>query len=99
MLEVSGEKPSKDAVIFIINTMILTSTLMKIKSDNPSGEDVKNFRHEISIMKSAGHHQNIVSIIGCCTIEVTRPMLVVEYCSQGDLQTYLRTVRLKQTFQ
>ena len=94
----SGQKPSEDAVVSIINTMILTSPLIEKKSDDPSDEDVKNFHREISIMKTAGHHQNIVSIIGYCTIGVAKPMLVVEYCPQGDLQTYLRTVSLKPTF-
>ena len=68
---------------------------MEKKSDHPNGEDVNDFHREISIMKYAGHHQNIVSIIGCCTIDFARPMLGVEYCNQGDLQTYLRTVSLK----
>ena len=67
----------------------------KTKTDYPSSEDVKNFYREIFIMKFAGHHQNMVSIIGHCTINVARPKLVVEYCNQGDLQTYLRTVSLK----
>ena len=65
------------------------------KSDDPSEDDVRNFRHEIFIMKLVENHQNIVSIIGCYNVDVARPMLVVEYCSQGDLQTYLWTVSLK----
>ena len=69
----------------------------KKKTDDPSAEDVHNFLREILIMKLAGSHQNIVSIIGCCTIGVARPLLVVEYCSQGDLQTYLRMVSLNQS--
>ena len=81
------------------DAMILTSTLMKKKSDDSSGKGVQNFHREILIMKSIGYHQNIVSMVGCCTIDVARPMLVVEYCSQGDLHTYLRTVSLKRTFQ
>jgi len=46
------------------------------------------------MMKSAGQHPNIVSLIGYCTL-YNKPLLVVEYCSKGDLQTYLRTVRSK----
>ena len=68
-------------------------------TDDPSDEDVRNFRREILIMKLAERHENIVSIIGCYNIDVARPMLVVEYCSQGDLRTYLWTVSFKQTFQ
>lgn len=43
------------------------------------------------MMKSAGQHPNIVSLIGYCTL-YNKPLLVVEYCSKGDLRTYLRTV-------
>jgi len=43
------------------------------------------------MMKSAGQHPNIVSLIGY-SILYNKPLLVVEYCSKGDLQTYLRTV-------
>ena len=76
----------------------MTKKKKKKKTDDPSGEDVKNFHREIMMMKSVGYHQNIVSIVGHCTVDVAKPMLVVEHCSQGDLQTYLRTVSLKQTF-
>ena len=93
LLDESGEKPSQDAVILFIDTEIYVNG--EKKTDHPSGEDVNNFHREILIMKLAGHHQNIVSIIGYCTINVAKPMLVVEYCNQGDLQTYLRTVSLK----
>ena len=82
-----------DAVILFIDTDIYVNG--KKKSDHPSSEDIDNFHREILIMNFAGHHQNVVSIIGCCTIVIASPMLVVEYCNQGDLQTYLRTVSLK----
>jgi len=59
--------------------------------DDPTVDDIKNFYREISMMKSAGQHPNIVSLIGYCTL-YNKPLLVVEYCSKGDLQTYLRTV-------
>ncbi|XP_044006322.1 tyrosine-protein kinase receptor torso-like [Aphidius gifuensis] len=64
---------------------------VKMLQDGPSEDDVKNFKQEILIMKSAGIHRNIVSMIGCCTTSI-KPMLIVEYCSQGDLQTYLRNI-------
>lgn len=59
--------------------------------DDASVDDVKNFHREILLMKSAGNHKNIVSLIGCCT-SIENPLLIVEYCSKGDLQTYLKTV-------
>ena len=62
-------------------------------ADNPSFDDINNFEQEMSVMRSAGKHPNIVSMIGYCYLE-TRSLLVVEYCCKGDLQTYLRTVWL-----
>ncbi|KAI4477038.1 hypothetical protein M0804_013039 [Polistes exclamans] len=59
--------------------------------DNPTVDDVNNFYKEIQIMKSAGKHPNIVSLIGYCTM-YNKPLLIVEYCCNGDLQTYLRKI-------
>ncbi|XP_071560854.1 tyrosine-protein kinase receptor torso-like isoform X2 [Temnothorax nylanderi] len=69
----------------------IADVAVKMMKDNPTVEDIKNFHQEISMMKSAGQHPNIVSLIGYCTL-YDKPLLVVEYCSKGDLQTYLRTI-------
>ncbi|KYN45094.1 Fibroblast growth factor receptor 3 [Trachymyrmex septentrionalis] len=69
----------------------ITDVAVKMMKDDPTVDDVKNFYREISMMKSAGQHPNIVSLIGYCTL-YNKPLLVVEYCSKGDLQTYLRTI-------
>ncbi|XP_077265427.1 tyrosine-protein kinase receptor torso-like isoform X3 [Temnothorax americanus] len=69
----------------------IADVAVKMMKDNPTVEDIRNFHREISMMKSAGQHPNIVSLIGYCTL-YDKPLLVVEYCSKGDLQTYLRTV-------
>ncbi|EZA58397.1 Fibroblast growth factor receptor [Ooceraea biroi] len=69
----------------------VTDVAVKMMKDDPTVEDIKNFHQEISMMKSAGQHPNIVSLIGYCTL-YNKPLLVVEYCSKGDLQTYLRTI-------
>lgn len=75
-----------------INIKIYRQTiLLLLCADNPTVEDIKNFHQEISMMKSAGQHPNIVSLIGYCNL-YDKPLLIVEYCSKGDLQTYLRTV-------
>ncbi|XP_071646959.1 tyrosine-protein kinase receptor torso-like isoform X1 [Temnothorax longispinosus] len=69
----------------------IADVAVKMMKDNPTVEDIRNFHQEISMMKSAGQHPNIVSLIGYCTL-YDKPLLVVEYCSKGDLQTYLRTI-------
>ncbi|XP_012061628.1 PREDICTED: fibroblast growth factor receptor 3 [Atta cephalotes] len=69
----------------------IADVAVKMMKDDPTIDDIKNFYREISMMKSAGQHPNIVSLIGYCTL-YNKPLLVVEYCSKGDLQTYLRTI-------
>ncbi|XP_011314507.1 tyrosine-protein kinase receptor torso isoform X2 [Fopius arisanus] len=74
-----------------INDNETIDVAVKMLRDCPSAEDIKNFQQEMMVMKSAGKHPNIVSLIGCCTSEI-KPMIVVEYCSKGDLQNYLRNI-------
>lgn len=59
-------------------------------SDNPSIEDIKEFRREIDVMKFVGDHPNIVGIIGHCTKNIKEMLLLTEYCSRGNLLDYLR---------
>ncbi|KAA3673254.1 uncharacterized protein DEA37_0000380, partial [Paragonimus westermani] len=48
---------------------------------------------ELTVMKSAGIHPNVVTLIGRCTLPVFGPVLVIEYCPRGNLRTYLRSLR------
>lgn len=57
--------------------------------DKATTEDKRQLVKEVKVMKSVGFHVNIVSLIGYCS---TSMLLVVEYCSLGDLQNYLRKV-------
>lgn len=54
-----------------------------------SADEVRQLYQEIIIMKSVGTHRNLVSMIGFATTS-DGPLLLVEFCSKGDLQTYLR---------
>ncbi|OAD56447.1 Fibroblast growth factor receptor 3 [Eufriesea mexicana] len=63
---------------------------VKMLKDNATTEELENFRKEMLIMKFVNQHPNIVSLIGCCHL-YDKPVLVVEYCCKGDLQTYLKT--------
>ena len=52
----------------------------------------QDFLDEIQLIKAVGSHKNIVSMVGCCTLE--EPMfLLVEYAPYGDLLHYLRKHR------
>ncbi|CAH1114612.1 unnamed protein product [Psylliodes chrysocephalus] len=61
---------------------------IKMLRDNPTDEEIRQFQQEIEIMKSVPLHPHLVSLIGCVTKQ--NLLLVVEYCSKGDLQTFLR---------
>ncbi|XP_044263807.1 tyrosine-protein kinase receptor torso-like [Tribolium madens] len=69
-----------------------TQVAVKMLKESPTSEEIRQFTQEINIMKSVRQHPYIVSLIGCVTKgRIEGPLLVVEYCSRGDLQTYLRT--------
>ncbi|XP_041985002.1 tyrosine-protein kinase receptor torso-like [Aricia agestis] len=61
---------------------------VKMLKDFPSAEEIRSFRGEMELMKSVGVHPHIVSLVGCCSGR--RPLILVEYCSRGDLLTFLR---------
>ena len=60
--------------------------------DDPSDEQQEDFMHEIEQMKLLGAHQNIVSLVGCCTLQEHK-FLVIEYVPFGDLLQWLRRRR------
>ncbi|XP_025834074.1 tyrosine-protein kinase receptor torso-like [Agrilus planipennis] len=66
---------------------------IKMLKDYPNSSDLKEFQQEIEIMKTVGSHPHLVSLIGMCSWKRrNRPLLIVEFCAKGDLQSYLRSV-------
>ena len=63
-------------------------------SDDPSEQQKEEFLQEIEQMKLLGAHQNIVSLVGCCTLQDPK-FLVIEYVPFGDLLHWLRRRRRK----
>lgn len=62
--------------------------------ENASEDEKEDFKAEINFMKVIGRHENIVTILGCCTLY--DPLcLLVEYAPHGDLLHYLRDLRKK----
>ena len=57
-------------------------------SDDSTPEQKEEFLREIEQMKLLGAHQNIVSLVGCCTLQ--EQLLVTEYVPYGDLLQWLR---------
>ncbi|XP_050089735.1 tyrosine-protein kinase receptor torso [Anopheles aquasalis] len=63
---------------------------VKMLKECPRVEDIIEFRREMEVMKSVGTHPHIVSIVGHCTKNVRKMMLLTEYCGHGNLLNYLR---------
>ena len=57
--------------------------------DDASEDQKEEFLHEIEQMKLLGAHPNIVSLVGCCTLQEHK-FLVIEYVPFGDLLQWLR---------
>ena len=66
--------------------------LISLLLDHPSEAQEDEFLFEISMMKVLGAHQNIVSLVGCCTLQ-DHKFLVIEYVPFGDLLHWLRRKR------
>lgn len=65
---------------------------VKMLQESPTIEERRQFTQEIEIMKSVGSHKHLVSLIGCCLRRSdSTPLLVVEFCSKGDLKSYLQS--------
>ncbi|XP_016968442.1 tyrosine-protein kinase receptor torso [Drosophila biarmipes] len=63
---------------------------VKLLKDQPNDEDVYAFKCEIQMLKAVGKHPNIVGIVGYSTRFSHQMMLIIEYCSLGSLQNFLR---------
>ena len=60
--------------------------------DDASEDQKQEFLQETEQMKLLGSHQNIVSLVGCCTLQENK-FLVIEYVPFGDLLQWLRRRR------
>uniref|UniRef100_A0A7E4VQ30 Protein kinase domain-containing protein n=1 Tax=Panagrellus redivivus TaxID=6233 RepID=A0A7E4VQ30_PANRE len=71
-----------------------TSTEVAVKmlynhADESAQEDLLR---EISFMKRLGYHPHVLSMVGCITLGY-EPLLVIEFCANGDLLSLLRRHR------
>ncbi|KAK2570252.1 Tyrosine-protein kinase receptor torso [Acropora cervicornis] len=65
---------------------------VKVLNDKVDEEEIEDFKMEINFMKTLGRHENVVTMLGCCTLYP--PLcLIVEYVPYGDLLKYLRNLR------
>ena len=76
----------------IRNNVDTNFSAITLLSDDPSEVQKEEFLFEIAMMKLLGAHQNIVSLVGCCTLQEHK-FLVIEYVPFGDLLQWLRRKR------
>ena len=74
------------------NNISLIALLCSLCLDDSTSEQKDEFLREIEQMKLLGSHQNIVSLVGCCTLQEHK-FLVIEYVPYGDLLQWLRRER------
>ena len=67
-------------------------SMISLSLDDPSEAQKDEFLFEIATMKLLGAHQNILSLVGCCTLQ-DHKFLVIEYVPFGDLLHWLRSKR------
>lgn len=81
--------------VFIAQAQNGTIVAVKRLKKRPTEEDAEEFFNEITTMKKVGLHENIISLLGCCTLR--QPALIVmEYIGKGDLHKYLTAIRKHQ---
>ncbi|XP_040282105.1 receptor-type tyrosine-protein kinase FLT3 [Bufo bufo] len=65
---------------------------VKMLKENPDASEKDALMSELKMMTQVGHHDNIVNLLGACT--VSGPIyLIFEYCPHGDLLNYLKVRR------
>ncbi|OXA50319.1 Proto-oncogene tyrosine-protein kinase receptor Ret [Folsomia candida] len=72
----------------------METVAVKMLKVSATVEDREQLVKEIMTMQSLGFHPQIVGLIGACT-RGRSLSLVLEYCSGGDLLTFIRKVRSK----
>ncbi|KFP22850.1 Receptor-type tyrosine-protein kinase FLT3, partial [Egretta garzetta] len=67
---------------------------VKMLKEKPDASEKDALMSELKMMTHIGNHENIVNLLGACT--VSGPIyLIFEYCCYGDLLNYLRSKREK----
>ncbi|GAB1862189.1 Vascular endothelial growth factor receptor 3-like isoform X1 [Camponotus japonicus] len=74
------------------DTLVAVKMLQYSNTSNES-EARCQLLEEIKIMKAAGSHPHLVSLIGCCTLPNNPTCILLEYMEGGDLLAYLHSRR------
>lgn len=62
-------------------------------SDQHDANQYKDLASELKILIHVGEHPNIVNLLGACTTKGSKLCVILEFCSNGNLLTFLRSKR------
>jgi fibroblast growth factor receptor 1 len=72
----------------------ISEVAVKTLKENAAEAERKDLLSELDVMKSLEPHVNVVRLLGCCT-EKDPIFVIIEYVSQGKLQSFLRNSRVE----
>lgn len=72
-----------------------TTVAVKMLKESATKSELGNFIRELEVMKSVEKHENIVSLLGCCSRSGGPLYVIVEFAKHGNLRNYLRSRRPK----
>ncbi|XP_063696582.1 tyrosine kinase receptor Cad96Ca [Culicoides brevitarsis] len=75
----------------------VTTVAVKTLKDNANESERNDLLSELAVMKTLDPHVNVVRLLGCCT-EKEPIFVILEYVTQGKLQTYLRNSRTEKHY-
>ncbi|XP_072019673.1 tyrosine kinase receptor Cad96Ca-like [Amphiura filiformis] len=76
----------------IVQNEFETMVAVKVLKETSTEDDKRNFLKEVEMYKSLMHHPNIIGMLGTC-IEKEPYYIIMEFASEGDLQSYLHNIR------
>ncbi|XP_065209595.1 fibroblast growth factor receptor homolog 1-like isoform X1 [Planococcus citri] len=76
-------------VLGLLQQNVVTTVAVKMLKNSHTDADMVNLVMEMELMKLIGGHENVLKLLGCCTLD--GPLfLITEYSSHGNLLDFLR---------
>ncbi|XP_029285675.1 LOW QUALITY PROTEIN: vascular endothelial growth factor receptor 2 [Cottoperca gobio] len=70
-----------------------TTVAVKMLKEGATSSEYRALMSELKILIHIGHHLNVVNLLGACTKPGWPLMVIVEYCKNGNLSSYLKSKR------
>ncbi|XP_022195645.2 vascular endothelial growth factor receptor 1 [Nilaparvata lugens] len=73
----------------IVRKGLVTPVAVKMVKNNYEISQIRSLASELKIMQTIGKHLNIVNLLGACTDNLKNLLVIIEYCSYGNLHEFL----------